>query len=79
MFGALRHRPSKCSNKADNVDENTADVSCVSAPVEAGGEVVGVCFAGGVEVLDLVVPAANDVIVADDDACDRGEEDRVSR
>ncbi len=41
------------------------------------GEVVGGGFAGGVEVADLVVAAADDVVVADYDASDGGEEDGV--
>ena len=77
VFGTLRHRPSYGSNESDDVDEDTADIGRVSAPVEAEGEVVRGCFAGGVEVRYLVVAAADDVVVADDDASDRGEEDRV--
>ena len=42
------------------------------------GEVVRRGFAGGVEVVDLVVTAADDVVVANDDAGNGGEEDGVS-
>lgn len=77
VFGTLRHRFPNGSNESDNVDEDPADIGCVSAPMEAEGKVVRCRFAGGVEVLDLVVAAADDVVVADDDAGDRGEEDGV--
>ena len=65
------------ADEADDVDEDAADVGRVAAPVEAEGEVVRGGFAGRVEVSDLVVAAADDVVIADDDACDRGEEDGV--
>jgi len=45
--------------------------------VKPEGEVVGGGFAGGVEVADLVAAAADDVVVADYDASDGGEEDGV--
>ena len=45
--------------------------------MEAVSEVVRCRFAGRVEVLYLVVTAADDVVVADNDAGDRGEEDGV--
>ena len=45
--------------------------------MEAKGEVVGCRLAGGVEVFDLVEAAAHDVVVADNDAGDRGEENGV--
>ena len=40
VFGTLGHRLPNGPNKSDNVDENTADIGCVSAPVEAESEVV---------------------------------------
>lgn len=79
VLGALRHRLANGSDESDDVDEDTADISRVPAPVEAEGEVVRCPFAGGVEVFYLVVAAANDVVVTDDDASDRGEEDGVGR
>lgn len=45
--------------------------------METIGEMVGCRFLGGVEVPDLVVAAADDVIVADDDTGDGREEDGV--
>ena len=45
--------------------------------MKAEGEVVRGRCAGGVEVLYLVITAADDVVVADDDAGNRGEEDGV--
>ena len=45
--------------------------------MEAVGEIVGCGSLGGVKVPDLVVAAADDVVVADHDAGDRGEEDGV--
>lgn len=45
--------------------------------MEAEGEIVGRAFLGGVEVPDLVVAAADDVVVADYDAGYGGEEDAV--
>ncbi len=77
MFGTLRYRLSNGPNESDDIDKDTADIGCVSAPVEAKGEVVGCRFAGGVEVPYLVVAAADDVIVADNDASNRREEDRI--
>lgn len=75
--GARRHRLPNRSNETDNVDEDTADVGCVAAPVEAEGEVVGGAFLGAVQVFDLVVAFADDVVVADHDTGDGGEEYRV--
>ena len=77
VFGTLRHRLPNGSNKPDNVDQDAADVRGVSAPVETKGEVVRCCFASRIEVGDLVIAAADDVVVADDDARDRGKEDGV--
>lgn len=77
VLGTLRHRPSNGSDKPDNVDQDTADIGCVSAPVKAEAEVIWCRFAGGVEVPYLIVAAADDVVVADDDASDRREEDGV--
>lgn len=45
--------------------------------MEAEGEVIGGGLAGGIEVTDLVVAAADDVVIADDDAGDGREEDGV--
>ncbi len=45
--------------------------------MEAEGEVIRGGFAGGVEVFDLVVAAADEVVVANDDAGDGREEDGV--
>ena len=65
------------ADEADDVDEDAADVGCVAAPVETEGVVVGGGGPGGVEVFDLEVALADDVIIADDDAGDGGEEDGV--
>ena len=35
VFSTLGHRLPNGANETDNVDENTADIGCVSAPVEA--------------------------------------------
>lgn len=72
VFRTLRHRLSNGSNESDDVDEDTAYIGCISAPMESKSEVVGCRFAGGVEVRYLVVTAAHDVVIADDDASDRG-------
>ena len=77
VFRTLRHRLSDGSNEPNNVDEDTADIGCISAPVEAKGEVIRCCFASRVEVRYLVVAAADDVVIADDDPGDRGEKDGV--
>ncbi len=45
--------------------------------MEAEGEVVRGGFAGRVEVFDLEVTAADEIVVADDDAGDGGEEHGV--
>lgn len=45
--------------------------------MEAKGEVIRGGFAGRVEVFDLVVAAADEVVVTDNDAGDGGEEDGV--
>ena len=65
------------ADEADDVDEDAADVGGVAPPVEAEGVVVRGRGAGGVEVFDLEVAAADEVVVADNDACDGGEEDGV--
>ena len=77
VFGTHWHRLPNGANKSDNVDEDTADIRRVSAPVEAKSEVIRSRFLGGVEVLDLVEAATDDVVVADDDTCNRGKEDGV--
>ena len=68
VFGTLWHRLSNGSDKSDNIDEDAADIGCVSTPMEAVGEIIGCRFLGGVKVPDLVVASTDDVVVADDDA-----------
>ena len=74
----LGHRPSDRTNKSDDVDQDTADIGRVAAPMEAKGEEIWGPALGAVQILDLEVAFAHDVVVADDDAGDGGEEDRVS-
>ena len=45
--------------------------------MEAKGEVVRGGLAGGIELFDLVIAAADEIVVADDDTGDGGEEDGV--
>jgi len=73
----FRHGFPDGADEADDVDEDAADVGGVAAPVEAEGEEVGGRGLGGVEVADLKVAVADEVVVADDDAGDGGEEDGV--
>ena len=47
--------------------------------MEAIGEHVRRSLLGGIEIADLVVAFANDVVIADDYTGDGGEEDRVGR
>ena len=75
--GARRHRFSDCADETDDIDEDTADVGRVATPVEAEGEVVRGVFLGAVQVFDLVVTFADDVVVTYNDAGDGGEEDGV--
>lgn len=65
------------AHEPDDIDEDARDVRRVGAPVEAEGVVVGPRLLGAVEVLDLVVALADEVVVADHDAGDGGEEDGV--
>lgn len=78
VLGTHGHRFPNGTNKSDNVDKDTANIRCISAPVEAESEVVRCRFAGRVEVLYLVVSAADDVVIAYDNACNGREEDRIS-
>ena len=75
--GTYRHRFADGADEADDVDENTANVGCVSAPVETKGKIIRGGWAGVVEVADLIEAATDDVVVADDNAGDGGEEDGV--
>lgn len=77
VLGKLRHRLTNGSEEPDDIDEEAADIGCVSTPVETVGEIVGSRFLGGVKASDLVEAAADDVVVADDNAGDGGEEDGV--
>lgn len=69
----LPNRP----DEPDDVDQDPADVRRVPAPGEPKGVVVGGAGPGGVQVADLKVALADEVVVADDDAGDGGEEDGV--
>lgn len=72
-----RHIDANRACETDNVDHNTRDVGRIAAPVEAESVVVGACFLTAVQILDLQVPLADDVVVADHDACDGRQEHRV--
>lgn len=65
------------ADEADDVDEDAGNVGSVSAPVEAEPEIVWGGFTGGVELLDLEIAAADEVVVGDDDTGDGGQEDGV--
>lgn len=69
--------PPDCTHEANDVDEDTRDVGCVAAPVEAVPEVIGRGVLRGVEGVDFVVPFSDNVVIADQDAGDGGEEDGV--
>ena len=73
----LWHRFANGTNEANNVDEDTTDVGCVTAPVEAKRVIVWGVSLGAVEVSDLEVAFPDDVVVADDDTGDGREEDRI--
>ena len=77
ICGTLRDRLSNGTDESNNVDQDTADIGCVSTPMKAKGEVIRSRFASGVEIRYLIIAAADDVVVADNDAGDRGEEDGV--
>ena len=77
ICGTLRDRLSNGSDESNNVDQDTADIGCVSTPMKAIGEVIRSRFASGVEIRYLIIAAADDVVVADNDTGDRGEEDGV--
>ncbi len=72
-----RYRLADSAHEPDDVDEDTTDIGRVAAPVEAEGKVIGGRILGRVEVPDLEVAAADNVVVANYDAGDRREEDRV--
>ena len=75
----LRHRFPNSANETDNVDKNTADIRGVSTPVEAESvEIWGIGFRG-VELFDLKVSLADKVVIRDNDARNRGEEDGICR
>lgn len=61
-------------DEAHNVNENSAYVRCITAPVKAKREVVRGRSVGRVEVFDLIVTTPNHIVVADDDTCNGGEE-----
>ncbi len=65
------------ADEADDVDKDSSDVSGVAAPGPAEPVEIGGGGVGGVEFFELEVALADDVVVADDDAGDAGEEDRV--
>lgn len=68
------------ANRADesyNVDKDTANVGRVPSPVEAKGEHVRRPLLGGIKIADLVVPLADDVVIANDYTGNGGEEDGV--
>ena len=74
---ALGYGPADCTDESDDVDQDTADVGCVAPPVEAEGVEIRSVRLGGVEVFDLQVAFADEVVIADDNPRDGGEEDRV--
>ena len=57
------------ANEADDVDEDAGDVGRVATPVETEPEIVGARLLGAVEFCDLQVAFADNVVIADDDAC----------
>lgn len=68
------------ANSADethDVWEDAGDVGSVATPVEAESEVVWRLASSGVEVCDLEVAFAHEIIVANDDASDGGKEDGI--
>lgn len=67
------------ARETDYVDEDAGDVGRVPAPVEAESEVIRPRLAPAVEVFDLQVAAADEVVVTDHHARDGGQEHRVRR
>ena len=65
------------ADKPDDVDEDTRNIRRVPAPVQTSGVVIRGRFSCGVEVSNLKITLANEVIVGDHDAGDGGEEDGV--
>lgn len=65
------------SDKADNIDEDTANVGRVTSPRETERVVVGGCLLGGVEILDPEVAAADEVVIADNNTGNGGEENGI--
>jgi hypothetical protein len=65
------------ADKPDDVDHDTSNVSGVSAPRPAEPIEVRASAGAGVKIFELEVALANDVVVADDNASDTGEEDGV--
>lgn len=74
---AGRHLAADGPREAHDVDEDSRNVCGVAAPVEAGCEEVGGTLAARVELLDVVVALADDVVVAEHDSCNRRKENRV--
>lgn len=76
-LGANGHFAANGTGKAHDVDEDTGNVGGVAAPMETQGVVVWTGFLARVEISDLQVALAHDVIVTDHDAGNGRKEDRV--
>lgn len=65
------------TGETNHVDGDTCNVSGVTAPVETEGVVVWTSFLARVKILNLEEALTHNVVVADHDACNRGEKDGV--
>lgn len=71
------HFSTHCTSKANNVDEDTSYVSCVSTPRDAPCIPIGSSLLRGVEIPCLQVSFADEVVVRNHDSSNRGQKDAV--
>ena len=71
VLSTFRDRAADGTDKADDIDENTANVGGITTPVEAEGKIIRAGMLSGVEVTNLKVAFADNVVIADHDASDR--------
>lgn len=68
-----------CPCETNHVDDDTENVGDVGAPVDTKGVPVGVLLASRVQIFNLVISLAHDIVVAEDHASNAREEDGVCR
>lgn len=74
---ALGYGCSDGAGESNDVDEDTSNVGGKAAPMETITEVVGTSLESRVKIADLKVAFADPIVVANHDASDRRQEDRI--